>query len=274
MAGKRAKKPKRSAGAPTSADKTGAGETCFVLMPFGGWFDQYYELVFRPAIEATGLAPKRADDIYRPGTIVNDIWAFTKAAKLLLADLTDRNPNVFYELGLAHALAKPVILVTDSIDEVPFDLRALRVIEYDKNDPTWGEVLRDKITKAIHQVVEAPLEAVLPAFLRVEERAKRGTVTEQEKGLLELRRDIDLLRREIQPTRIREPDRIVSVEEAEVLIRRFVGIGMPDRHIIRRLVERGVPPSWAEERLAEIRPQSAPPQQPETKPEKAVDKSN
>jgi len=48
---------------------------------------------------------------------------------VLLADLTGKNPNVFYELGLAHALAKPVILIAETLDDIPFDLRALRVIQ-------------------------------------------------------------------------------------------------------------------------------------------------
>ena len=107
-------------------------------MPFGGWFDDYYSTVFVPAIEKAGLESRRADDLYRPSTIVSDIWKFTMKAKLVLADLSEKNANVFYELGLAHALAKPVILVVEPMDDVPFDLRALRVLQYDKNDPNWG----------------------------------------------------------------------------------------------------------------------------------------
>jgi len=94
-------------------------DICFVLMPFGGWLDNYYETIYRPAIDASGLEPHRADDLFRPSTIVNDIWAYTRRAKLLLADLSGRNPNVFYELGLAHALAKPAILVAESMEEIP-----------------------------------------------------------------------------------------------------------------------------------------------------------
>jgi len=157
--------------------KNATGEVCFVLMPFGGWLDDYYETIYTPAIEAGGLDAHRADDLFRPSTIVNDIWAYTRRAKLLLADLSGRNPNVFYELGLAHALAKPVILVAASMEEIPFDLRALRIIIYDKNAPNWGQVLRDKITTAINEVLKAPVEAVLPAFLNVKADAAKPTVS-------------------------------------------------------------------------------------------------
>lgn len=106
---------------------------CFVIMPFGGWFDKYYIDIYIPAIEAAGFEAKRAEDLYRLGNIVNDIWAYTKEATVLLADLTNKNPNVFYELRLAHAITKPAVLITASMEDVPFDLRSLRVIDYDKN---------------------------------------------------------------------------------------------------------------------------------------------
>lgn len=85
---------------------------CFVIMPFGGWSDDYFSSIYHPAITEAGLKAHRADDLFRPSAIVSDIWAFIKISKVLLADLTAKNPNVFYELGLAHALAKPVVLVS------------------------------------------------------------------------------------------------------------------------------------------------------------------
>ena len=72
-------------------------ETCFTIMPFGGGFDSYYESIYIPAIRAAGLEPCRADDLYRPSTIIHDIWSYTQSAKLVLADLSGKNANVFYE---------------------------------------------------------------------------------------------------------------------------------------------------------------------------------
>lgn len=60
-----------------------------------------------------------------------DIWERINRARFLVADLTDFNANVFYELGLAHALSKDVVLIAQSMDFVPFDLKALRCICYD-----------------------------------------------------------------------------------------------------------------------------------------------
>ena len=180
-------------------------DICFTIMPFGGWFDKYYSDVYCPAIKESGLVARRADDIYRPGTIVHDIWNLTKISKVIIADLTGKNPNVLYELGLAHALAKPVILLTESLNDIPFDLRALRIIEYDKNDPDWGDALKAKIKEAIKEVATSPVKAVLPAFLEVDESKPSKKISVHEKELLEIKHEIDILKRE--STRRKKPVR-------------------------------------------------------------------
>jgi len=118
---------------------------CFTIMPYGDWFDIYYSNVYVPAIKEAGLMSKRADDLYRPSSIVHDIWQYTKECEIVLADLTGKNPNVLYELGLAHAIGKPVVLIVEKMEDIPYDLRALRIIEYDKNAYNWGELLKEKL---------------------------------------------------------------------------------------------------------------------------------
>ncbi len=223
---------------------------CFTIMPFSGWFQEYYKNIYKPAIEAVGLTPHRADDLYRPSTIVNDIWAYTRQAKLVLADLTGKNPNVFYELGLAHALAKPAILVAESIDDVPFDLRSLRVIEYDKNDSGWGKTLRTKIETAILEVLDAPLQAVLPTFLDVQPQKDRISVSKQEKAMLEIRQELDLLRSQIRRSDV-EPrfNRSISRLEAEKRLSDYLERGLPKSFIVGRLESLGAPKDWIFEQL-------------------------
>ena len=82
---------------------------CFVIMPFGIGFDDLYEKVYVPAIQSQGLSPLRADEIYDNQPIIRDITQSIHHAKVILADVTGRNPNVNYELGIAHALKKEVI---------------------------------------------------------------------------------------------------------------------------------------------------------------------
>ncbi|MFY0629728.1 MAG: response regulator transcription factor [Flavobacteriaceae bacterium] len=166
-------------------------EICFVIMPFGGHFDEYYENIYKPAIEESNLDPFRADNIYKPSTIIKDIWSLIQSSSIILADLTKKNANVFYELGLSHASKKPVIFIAESMDDVPFDLRAQRVITYNKDNYNWGENLKSKIIKSINETLKSPLKSVLPVFLEVEKNEK---IPHKTKEFLELRNEIDLLK--------------------------------------------------------------------------------
>lgn len=141
------------------------GGTCFVLMPFHSPFNRYYDNIFVPAILKAKLSPIKADSLFRPSPIMGDVWRLVREAKVLLADLSGTNPNVFYELGLAHAIGKPVVLVSDKIEDVPFDLRGLRVIIYDKNNENWGSELEEKILKSLKETMADAKSAVPPMFL-------------------------------------------------------------------------------------------------------------
>jgi len=220
-------------------------EICFVIMPFGEWFDQYFELLYAPAIAEAGFEPVRTDSLYRPSAIVNDIWELTKRAKILLADLTGKNPNVFYELGLAHALAKPVILLSESLDDVPFDLRALRVINFNKNVPDWGKSLAEKITRAIKEVVASPREAVLPTFLNID-RTAIDKVSGQEREMLEIRRELELIKRMVGRTGldfsllVGAPTKTLEMKSPIIVRDLSDALGLRPFKLISELMESGV----------------------------------
>jgi len=108
--------------------------TCFVLMPFQPrkLTEIYQKYIKEPIESKTNLQCIRADDIYKPTEIMRDIWEQLNRAKLVIADLTNKNPNVFYELGMAHVLGKHVILIAQSTEDIPpFDLRGIRTIIYE-----------------------------------------------------------------------------------------------------------------------------------------------
>lgn len=102
----------------------------FIIMPFDEEVDDVYEHFMKPLLEEVGFDADRADDIDSQQNILRDILERIDQSELIIADLTNGNPNVFYELGLAHALRKPVILLTQDIEEVPFDLKSYRLLEY------------------------------------------------------------------------------------------------------------------------------------------------
>lgn len=139
-----------------------ANDTCFVMMPFSEPLGSYYNQIFEPAIAKAGLTAMRADnDIFGTGKIIDQIWNGINNAKVLIAELTQRNPNVYYELGIAHALRKPVVLICSNEEDVPFDLKHIRVIYYNVYDPFWGSKLIDKIAENILSAIKNPEEAIL-----------------------------------------------------------------------------------------------------------------
>lgn len=139
-------------------------DSCFVLMPFGDWFDTYYRDIYLAAIKDAGFEPVRADDLFETGSVMEQIWTQIRKAKVLLADLTGKNPNVFYELGLAHALRKPVVFVAATIDDVPFDLRHLRIVLYDVRSPNWAAQVRTQITTYLKNTRSEPEKSIPQPF--------------------------------------------------------------------------------------------------------------
>ncbi len=99
-------------------------------MPFDDPFNAIYTSLVTPALNEAGYLVRRADSVLDQQNVLRDIVMGIDTADLLIADLTDLNPNVFYELGIAHGLGIPTVLLTQSIDDVPFDLRGYRVKEY------------------------------------------------------------------------------------------------------------------------------------------------
>ena len=109
----------------------GTRPKAFVVMQFEETYDNLYKEVIRPVCEQSGFQVERADDVFRPGTILQDIINGLLDSDVVIAEVSPANPNVFYELGYAHALAKPTVLLARRGGELPFDISGYRVIFYD-----------------------------------------------------------------------------------------------------------------------------------------------
>jgi hypothetical protein len=99
-----------------------------------------------------GMTIKRGDDFFSKTSVIRDIWGAINAAKIIIADCTSRNPNVFYELGIAHTLGKPTISITQKEDDIPFDIRQWRYIAYEFTPPAMKKfetALREALAKII-----------------------------------------------------------------------------------------------------------------------------
>jgi hypothetical protein len=117
----------------------------FVLMSFHADFTPIYKTHVSEVVRSLGLTVGRADDFFTPHAVMRDVWTAVFRSRAVIADCTTRNPNVFYEIGMAHTVGKPVILITQHEDDVPFDLRHIRYIKYAYTPPgmkAFEETLR------------------------------------------------------------------------------------------------------------------------------------
>jgi len=103
-----------------------------VMMPFSPGFDRVYSAISDAATSA-GLYTQKANDIWEHSVLIQDIFSLIYRSHIVVCDFSGKNPNVFYEAGIAHMLGRHVVPITQSHDDVPFDLRHHRYIHYLNN---------------------------------------------------------------------------------------------------------------------------------------------
>lgn len=137
-------------------------KVCFVIMPFSSTkshkseeWTEIFENVHSPAIIESGLGYDCQRSNIRPGSFIKDILTNLNQADIVLADLTDRNPNVFYELGVRHTLKNRTILVSKSMDDVPSDLKQYGVIIY-STTPRGVVEYKKKIIGILNDIIDNP----------------------------------------------------------------------------------------------------------------------
>lgn len=136
-------------------DKLGEKKKCFVIMPIAdtegyeiGHFKRVYEYIIKPAIIKAGFEPMRADEVNKANFIIIDILKQIISSDIAICDLSSRNPNVLYELGIRQAFNLPVCLLKDNKTTRMFDIQGFRDVEYD-------EKLRiDNVEKVVDQLAK------------------------------------------------------------------------------------------------------------------------
>jgi YesN/AraC family two-component response regulator len=150
-------------------EKSTTQKNCFVIMPFSDsksctseeWTEIFNELI-KPSIEKSGFNYncKRSEAL--AGNIIEDILDELNRADLVIADLTDKNPNVFYELGVRHALRNTTILISQNIDDIPFDLRPYAIQIYNWKTIAKRKEFMDKIKIIIQEFEDNHIKTLSP----------------------------------------------------------------------------------------------------------------
>jgi hypothetical protein len=117
-----------------------------VMMPFDSQLENVYTCI-KEAATTSSFRAVRADDIWENSTIIQDIFELIYKSKVVIADFSGKNPNVMYEVGIAHTLGKLVIPISQSLDDVPFDLKHHRALKYLLNGEGIENLKTDLIKK-------------------------------------------------------------------------------------------------------------------------------
>jgi nucleoside 2-deoxyribosyltransferase len=147
---------------------------CFVIMPFRPELHYFY-LSIKAHIEQRfpEVSVERGDDRVLTGPVLEKIADYIRQSDVVVADCSGRNPNVFYELGMAHALKKPVILVTsDPVEQAPTDIRAFEFVSY-ATDP---DQFFEKLDSALESVFGDPYAALYAEALQLFDEFRQDRV--------------------------------------------------------------------------------------------------
>jgi hypothetical protein len=129
----------------------------FVVMPFKPKLEKVYTEHIKKLGDKLGVVIRRANDSFAPKPFMDKVWDGINAARLIIADCTEKNPNVFYEIGMAHTVGKPVVLITRSQKDIPSDVQHIDYIEY-VYDPEGVGVLLEKLSSVIRRELKLEKE--------------------------------------------------------------------------------------------------------------------
>ncbi len=168
-------------------------KNCFVIAPIGETdsetrkrSDQVLKHIIRPAVETCGYKATRADEIDKPGIITSQVIQRVVGDPLVVADLTERNPNVFYELAVRHALRKPLIQLIRKGEQIPFDVAGTRTIQVDHRDLDSVEAAKTEIVDQIKAQEKDPSEMETPISVSLNVQILRQSEKPEERSLADL----------------------------------------------------------------------------------------
>ena len=178
-----------------------SGKICFVIAPIGEVgsdtrkrSDQFLHHIIRPVAEAKGYSAIRADEISEPGIITSQVIQHIVDDSLVVADLSERNPNVFYELAIRHAIRKPFIQIINKGETIPFDVAATRTIIVDHHDLDNVEVAKKELERQISTLESDATKLETPISVSLDLQNLRRSENPGERSLADVLSELSGIR--------------------------------------------------------------------------------
>lgn len=174
---------------------------CFVISPIGEEdsdtrkrSDQVLKHIITAAVEQLGYEIIRADKISEPGIITHQILQHIVDSPLVIADLTERNPNVFYELALRHAIRKPLVQLIKKGELIPFDVAATRIIQFDLHNLDSVEAAKLEIVAQVKSLEAGKNDTDNPISVSLDLKMLKESGNPEERSLADIVEAISDLR--------------------------------------------------------------------------------
>jgi len=223
---------------------------CFVIAPIGEpesdtrkRSDQILKHIITPAAKGCGYKTVRADQISEPGIITSQVIQHIVDDPLVIADLTGRNPNVFYELAIRHAIKKPLVQTIKKGEAIPFDVAGTRTVHVDHHDLDSVEEAKEEITKQIKAAEKDAGEVDTPISVALDLQLLRQSDNPEQRSLADLVSAISELRVGISSIekRLSDPSMLIPQDYLDFIVRRVGGSSPHTQeytHDIRLMSER------------------------------------
>lgn len=205
-----------------------ADKTCFVIAPIGDQdsdtrkrSDQILKHVIAPALAECGYKAIRADQIAEPGVITSQVIQHIVDDQLVVADLTDRNPNVFYELAIRHVIRKPLVQIIRKGDSIPFDVAGTRTIHVDHHDLDSFEEAKKDVIAQVRFLDANPTKIETPISVSLDLQLLRQSDNPEQRSLADIVSVMSELRASVANVekRLEHPETLMSKELLRILER-------------------------------------------------------
>jgi hypothetical protein len=202
---------------------------CFVIAPIGEpesetrkRSDQVLKHVIVPAALGCKYKAVRADQISEPGMITSQVIQHVVDDPLVIADLTERNPNVFYELAIRHAIRKPLVQLIKKGEQIPFDVAGTRTIQVDHRDLDSVEEAKKEITSQIQALEKDSSKLETPISVSLDLQMLRQSDNPEQRSLADVLSVITALRSSVDgiEKRLERPESWLPMPMFEELIER------------------------------------------------------
>jgi hypothetical protein len=220
---------------------------CFVIAPIGEAesetrkrSDQVLKHVIGPASSTCGYKAVRADQISEPGMITSQVIQHIVDDPLVIADLTDRNPNVFYELAIRHAIRRPLVQLIKKGEQIPFDVAGTRTIHVDHHDLDSVEDAKREIVAQIQALEKDSSKLETPISVSLDLQMLRQSDNPEQRSLADLLSVITELRSSVSSIekRLEHPEALLPLPIlSELTARREFQVhrSLELRHMLREL---------------------------------------